>query len=570
MRHFFTFSLLCFCFLSTANAPAAGIDRTPGAGLAPYMSLSDAKKYLSSDNEELKSVMVTIMWKDVEPQKGQYKLDKLLSPLLPLARAKNRYISILFWVGNYCPPWLYDEGVPTVKTAERFVGRVDIPAHQGIYPYYFSDIYIKHHALIVEAWGNYFKSLSTEDVSRFVYFHVCEGSTGDTRPYQAPIDAKYDISMDKWMDYRVRVWEQYKTYFAHDGKFIVPILLTDDANRDKDREWQLNNCDIIGVKKGQFAHAYDNSDTADMLVKYREFIRRAEDAGKILFARGEYDKKLATEAPWVRRDPVQAFYWSALMALHTRIDYWNPFRELMDDPRLLEAMQFYNRHAGWRNAAAAPCAFCAFKDVLDSDNTKRFPEAAYGRASRKNMERYAAICRAYKVFGARIEDPAVLGEEAMVTRYRKGNNDVGWNMIEGNFFQYLQQIDPDGTSLSWFNVDNSSPYGRFARSTDIANGKTKIYLRLDPQFATNSSSLTVRLKWFDESTARWSLHYYNKDVKRDVEAIAVSGTRSKKWITTEVLLTSVVCSGLLEKGSDFIIEQETGPDTKWHMVEVAR
>ena len=102
--------IVLYCLMGTKTS-GLGIDRMPGAGLAPYMSLSDAKKYLASDNEELKSVLLTIQWKDIERVEGTYRLDKLLSPLIALARTKNRYLAILFCVGDNCPPWLYDEGV---------------------------------------------------------------------------------------------------------------------------------------------------------------------------------------------------------------------------------------------------------------------------------------------------------------------------------------------------------------------------------------------------------------------------------------------------------------------------
>src|SRR5690606_7702945 len=137
------------------------------------------------------------------------------------------------WVGPSAPDWLYAHGVPLVQVAA---------GPRWKHPYYFSKGCGNDFYRFIDAFAKYTNKLTAADAKLIHFIQVCEGSTGDTGPYQGaskPIDEAYEIAKEDWMDYRMEVWEQYRTAMWKDGRTVLPMLFTDDANTDRERDWQL-------------------------------------------------------------------------------------------------------------------------------------------------------------------------------------------------------------------------------------------------------------------------------------------------------------------------------------------
>ena len=67
-------------------------------------------------------------------------------------------------------------------------------------------------------------------------------------------------------------------------------------------------------------------------------------------------------------------------------------------------------------------------------------------------------------YGATIEDMnAALKRFSPASRRRSGRNDVGWDIIRGNYERHIHQIAPEETSQAWWQVDADGIYGRFAQ-----------------------------------------------------------------------------------------------------------
>ena len=130
------------------------------------------------------------------------------------------------------------------------------------------------------------------------------------------------------------------------------------------------------------------------------------------------------------------------------------------------------------NASTSPAAFISFRDSLNTENVERWPEAKYGKVSdlpwsnstkppdcKANTKRMQLIANDFKSFGAKLENAKEASDPRSIMQ-KKGMylNDVCWNCWEGNYFRYIQQIDPIKTSVGWWRVGpKHQGYGRFAR-----------------------------------------------------------------------------------------------------------
>ena len=77
-------------------------------------------------------------------------------------------------------------------------------------------------------------------------------------------------------------------------------------------------------------------------------------------------------------------------------------------------------------------AFIGLRDGLDSNDTERFPESKYGKATEDNSDRMVKIADAFKQYGAKQEDPSHATGGPMNQRHADKMNDVGfgiWSII---------------------------------------------------------------------------------------------------------------------------------------------
>ena len=564
-------------------APAAVLIAADGPPPAQRMAVLPPHPWgvytWGSDRAELpkempvKGIPLTLRWSQLEPQSGKFDFDQQVRVPLEQARARGYYVHLMVWVApdKHTPPWLFDLGVPRVEVPERIDPTRKLV--QPGFPYYFSPIYKERFHGMIQALGDYVAGLPADLKSRLVFVQVAEGSTGDGQPYKGtPTDARYEISKPEWSEFRRETWAVYQKAFQRaDGSVNLALLVNGDANNAAENAWLLDHNNVFGTKQGMFSHGYLVSDTVERLAEMEKFRAEARARGKVVFTRGEQDGEWQV-CGWSKQNPPQAFYWAALFALQCKLDIWNvPVDALRTQP-IGEAVRIFNRYAGYNEAAESPVAFCALRRGLDAADTKTFPEAKFGAATRKNLARYLAIAKAFAPFGARQGDPQKALGGGMVNRQADDQNNVGWGILPGNFERWLTQINPEDTSLGVWNLESAKqPYGLFARRFDAASDRTEMRFRLADGFFKNPAephSMRIGVVYLDRGRGSWSLIYANPDGEK--AACTVTLANSGKWRDVVLTLPDAVWNHRLSSGGDLALRHVSGDDTTFHLIELEK
>ena len=137
------------CLLSCRPAPYCQASLGKTWEFAGVYNWGPARGFNSKEHPFLRGVSVIIHWSQLEPQNGQFDWSLFDEPL-NAAIKQGFHIHFKVWVGQRCPAWLYDNGVPKVATG------------QGPYPYYFDEDYISYYYRCIQKIGEYFKSLPAE------------------------------------------------------------------------------------------------------------------------------------------------------------------------------------------------------------------------------------------------------------------------------------------------------------------------------------------------------------------------------------------------------------------------
>ena len=176
---------------------------------------------------------------------------------------------------------------------------------------------------------------------------------------------------------------------------------------------------------------------------------------------------------------------------------------------LWRPFQHFHTHAGQKVASEAPGGWLQLRDALDYADTERFPVAQFGGpATRKNTARLQRIVQQYSGMGAIVEDVASASGSRHFSRSRKGINNAGWRIWPYNYGQWMEQIDPLGTSVGRWGVGSQSNLlGQSTRQT--IPGKNMSFVLTPGLFAKRepAAGLFVRVGYFDEGTGGWQLYY---------------------------------------------------------------
>lgn len=555
----------------TAGAAAGALPKLPDDCWGVYSWCSwNPRKTTRVSSPDVVGVPIVLKWNSLEPADGKFLFDEQLSRRLKQAKANGFYVMVMLWAGPAAPKWIYDRGVPLVKcsTTVNPFGKT----RKGEFPYYFDDDYKRYFFRVVRALGRYVTSLPADLRKRIIFVQSAEGSTGDGYCYKGkPLEAKYAISRAQWSRFRIETWQVYKEAFSVGGKLALRILVNGDANREPEHEWLMKNLDAIGCKQGMFSHGYHISETVDRLARWRQFAAQAERAGKEVFTRGEQDGEWKV-CPWSSRNPLQALYWSAIFATHCGLDMWNVPAEACVGRTYAPALRLFNKYAHKRDAASAPAAFCALRRGLDAADVKAFPEKRFGKARKSNVQRYVKIARAFAARGAYQGDPRAAVGGGMRNRQRTDYNDAGWKIVGGNYRRFLEQVDPNGTSVGWWHVGPAlHHYSRFARGFDHASGRKAMYFRLDGGFFARGGGgrrVTIRVAYLDRGKGTWVLNYAGPAGRK--RAMTVTCGDTGKWIDRRIDLPDAHFTRALDGKSDLVLGYVRGDDTIFHMIELDR
>lgn len=549
-----------------SNAQVRNGESIEGAGITPYVGYKayneEAPGLLKSPY--VKNIFVIFQWSDLEPENGSFVFEQTVGRVISEVGQNGKGVALMVWAGPSSPNWIYSSGVPLVQVKDA--------NNDWHYPYYFSDAYQKYFFRLLENLGSYLKSIPEDAIKKVQFLAVTEGSTGDTGPFQGravPVDEKYRIAQKDWMDFRMKVWERYRKALWKDGKTIIPLLFTDDANTERERGWQLANLSEFGVKKGQFGHGYNNNNILRLIDPWTSLKESAKRKKVLIFARGEWDNILLNQG-WVKRNPGLAFYWSALSALYFDLDYWNPAPSVIrKQESFSDGLKVYNKYASsLGDPVKATYAFCAMHRMLDIMDVKTFPERIYGKAQRTNVQRYLNIIKEFTSHGASIGDTARLSASTMDSRRRNADNDIGWNVYGGNFFKHLEQVAPEETSDAYWNLDTTI-YGRFARAFKMKPGN-ELFFSLNKNFFRSNESQRVLVSVIskDSGTGSWELLYFNG--KEKVSAGKIRNGGSNKWVEHSFTIPDGVFNNGLNRKSDLILRYNGGDNTFFHLIELKK
>merc|ERR1711939_937846 len=112
-------------------------------------------------------------------------------------------------------------------------------------------------------------------------------------------------------------------------------------------------------------------------------------------------------------------------------------------------------------------------------------------------------------------DESIGPGSTMNGRLRHGMNDCGWDILPGNYYMFLEQIDADNTSLGMWRVGDFTSgkpgqfFGRFARTFSSSKGMNDMYFAVTGNvFAdTKAETLNMRIVYYDKGSGGFSLQY---------------------------------------------------------------
>ena len=517
----------------------------------------------------IKGAPIIMRWNELEREPGIFRFDEVIRKRLELAEKYNYYTFLKIWVAPNAPRWLYENGVPEVKFPNT-ISPLGQPRN-WTFQYYLDENYMIYYYRLLSEYGKYIQSLPKNLQERVLYIQSAEGSTGDGGPYKGePLDSKYKITKEQWGDFRIRAWEVLKKALCNaKGELVKPILVNYDSNGEKEYNWLINNLPVIGLKNGMFSHGYDISETKTRLSNWRNFRQQCADKGIEFFSRGEQDGEWEVYG-WSTKNTEQAFYWSGIFATYCGLDMWNVPAKASEGYKHKDGINFFNKYAGQNDPKTAISAFCALRKGLNANNTITYPESVYGKCSRDNIERYLKIAATFSQFGAYQGDPEKATGGGMINRKSKDYNDVGWDITEGNYCKFIDQIDAEETSEGWWHVGpKESIYGRFARSIKINNGKGRIYFDVNDIFAKTCKSVEIRIVWLDKGVGEWTV-FYNAEKKSDKSLFTVKNGDSGKWMEKTVLVKDARFLNKGEHSSDISITSKGNETMVFHMLEVTK
>ena len=546
----------------------------------------------------------TFRWRDLEPEKGKYNW-KLFDDQIHLAIDNNLYVGFMVHVGQYSPEWIY------TKDGVQKVMSVDIKHDIPYFPYYLNPAYQTNYLAMTRAVAEHIKSMPLAVRNKVLFWMSAEGSTGDVTPYKAnPTDPQYNISDEQWMTFKTEVWDLMYRF----GNSINPKLhiLINPANNGRYFNYLLQHFPKVWLKAGSLAHTYQFDDELSYYNRLKTVVRTDNNG---LDNRIRAESEEVQKIGWFKQSPQQNNFALVASSLHFGLDILNVRSDIAGMVGgNVYPFQFFNRYAGQRDPKTATGAFCMFRDVLDVADVKRFPEDIYGaingndgtvnnkrkigsvsddddtkirRTKNISSARIQNILKEFTAYGARngttaAEDKIIYKDDSQLdAKLRKENlrsdltdkyfNDIGINLVSGNYYRFLEQYSPNTTSRAYWRVGPiNQPYGRYARGFDHQNGMSEMFFALDKNFFSNNNTphqIKISVTYFDKGHGDWALNFYNGKTK--AEAFRVRCTNTSRWITKTVKLSADL-SKKLEHLNDFSLKYLSGDNTMFSMIEIVR
>jgi hypothetical protein len=523
-------------------------------------------------------------WSSVEKEPGIFDWS-VVDQAMNTAVERDQFIYLSLGVGPEAPTWIYKQGVPRVETHDQM--------HDSwpMYPFYPAPEYKKLVERLITEFGKHLRSYPLEKQKRIAFIQVKTGCTGDECAYKGEVnEKKYDLPTKSpaWREFRLWEFGVFVKTFQGGGDQPQIALMFNNVAPDDDEggdhsftqewKWVMENAKGgVGIKLGGSARGHHLSGERSMIEMWEPRLIAAQ--GMPLFARSEMDQTWQ-RAMYAVNKPLN-FYWGALTGLQNGQSIWDISSGAMEACKQQGfdfSFYFFNKYAGQIYPETATDAFCALHKGLDAADTKAYPEAQFGKASRQNAERMLKICAAYAKYGATVDDKnALLLGQVRQRDTQTGLNDVGWDIWPDNYGRFLYQIDADATSIPLWRVGGpltktSSIYARFARSFEHASGKDAMYFKLHDAFSKGNDPkiMTMTVVWYDGTAgSTWKLDYdAGKGAMKT--ALAVTGKGDNQWHHETVTVQDAVLRQGGPNGADFALVNTDDKDDIFSLLEVHR
>ena len=522
-----------------------------------------------------------VHWNHLQPNPGSSGFDfNGLDPLLFAAAlnfSRPLPLVVAFGAGDETPPWVYESGVPEVYTHPPGNNR------SGPYPYPLDPTYVSLYKAAVTGLADHIASLPTAVRRNVIALQINFGASSEFTPYYGhPINGSYNITAGKSIGSTAHGCTEplrcFDTWDLHIWQLAKELCAMTRARGMQYSQWNKGtfawNRAVRAVCPGSFVHGQTEgymlnlelSSNASDNMNMRPICRNVGGCyGESPF----YDTGTSRPHPragYQTESPLWSLYWQLLWQL-TAGNNMPSFQEVaLTNESFAPLFSWFTKVAP-RVAPRQQWAIIALRDGLDSNDTARFPEDQFGKATYKNKARLLNIAAAFAERGAREEDPAAAASigNGAASFNRRGMNDVGWNVYRDNYGVRLAQLAPRETSVGWWRVGPPTQwYGRFGRGFHHASGRDTMGFVLDESMGAkvkvkglskNGSasggalsagirqqeqvSYALRVVWFSNATspgARFAIQYdsLSGGCKSAFEAdVASSGIWLEKTITVQ-------------------------------------
>jgi hypothetical protein len=530
----------------------------------------------------IKGMADRIKWSDLEPQKGVYDWSKMDEKIHNAVKGKYYYYFVL-WTGPHSPEWIYDHGVPKVacKGGNR--------SAKDVFPFYLDKNYINFFYKFIGKLAEHIASLPKENREAFSFIQPAFGSTGDKQLYKGtPINPDYKISAQQYLEFcsgaTKRFYEAFDMPELKHIKFLFNVddegdtnELVNSKNEQKLGEqlyanWLRKNYQI-DLRKQQFTIAigYQANDEIKQDNQLRPTFYGL-NGKKPEFVRGEFSK--FGEGEVFKENKIWNYYWTAISTVDRGLDLWEVDYNTVKTGLYNEGFEFSSKYSYLKKPQSSPCAFIAFRDVLDAADTARFNVSTYGEAKQINKERVLKIESEFKKYGAKVGDlnaaTTLKGQNYLFEA--KAMNDVGFCLIARNYSRFITQIDANQTSVGLWRVGpTNEPYGRYARSFENESSKNRMYFDLDDLFLSKKEreSVSIKIIYLDEGNGKFSFRY-DGESNSDKIGMIITKTNSGKWVEKTITIKDGAFANKGPKNSDFSLVNEDIEDDIFHMIEITK
>ena len=566
-----------------------------------------------SPHYPMKGYMIKAFWYKIKPnEEGDPDWKEVDRRIDAAIRANDKFkennqfadipepkVGLALNIGPDSPDWIY-KNVPKLLTDKGHGdpdGKVD---KKDVYAYPYpiekkGNMYLEHVKNFIKELADYIKSMELPKQKQILFVQANIGSSGDISGYKGeilkvedpsennpnPDDYQFNEEDSEFKKYVDDVWDYYIKQFKETD---IKILFN-TANDYK--KMQENIPKVIKkygdyspmIKCGNPTHGFQLNEESLTSNYLMPVLNEPQENGVLIKARGERGD---SESGFWQKYLDWNEYWLVLYALHHGMDIinyrskeWEETRN--GEARFIEAFEKFDQYAGYDKVSDAPGAFCALRYGIDSADEK-WEQAGFGAADKRDKKRMKDIYdsklnKDNRKRGAKFKDPEHAINGPKNNREAKDINDVGHMIIRGNYNKFMEQIDPDGTSVGWWSVGpKKQPYGRFARGFDPDNLGDEMHFKIDNNFFkgdTNKGDVTIRVIYFDDKDkSSFKVNYSTKSGNSET-AGRIKCEGSKEWHTEAFDVNDFSEEGTFTQKAQLQIVRTSGAPIL-HMIEVLK